>query len=86
MALSEARKRANAKYKAKHPGKQKIYVARSTARKFIKDYASVKDLDELSKLMDARRNELKGQYTKHIFKVWWCATLFLFIIHTNLNI
>lgn len=60
MAVSDAQKRASAKYKAKHKDQQKVYVARSTARKFIKEYATLKDLDELSELISAKRDELKG--------------------------
>lgn len=58
MPLSDARKKANQKWNAKNKDKTKIYVARSQARKFIKSYATIKDLDELLELIDDRRNEL----------------------------
>lgn len=59
LAYSEAGARAVAKYKAKHPGKAKAYQARSYARRFIREFASGEDLDELESLIKERRQKLK---------------------------
>lgn len=59
MAITEAQARATAKYKAKHPDAAKAYQARSYARRYIKRYADNEGLDELEKLIQARREELK---------------------------
>nr|DAR19505.1 MAG TPA: hypothetical protein [Caudoviricetes sp.] len=58
LAHSKAGARAVAKYKAKHPGKAKAYQARSYARRFVREYASVEDLQELESLIKARREEI----------------------------
>ena len=59
MAYSKAGgARAVAKYKAKHPSKAKAYQARSYARRFVREYASTDDLQELESLIKARREEL----------------------------
>lgn len=61
MATSEAQKKALKKYDAKQSTKEKrrVYVARSTAKRFIKDMASPEDLEELSELIKQRRDYLK---------------------------
>lgn len=58
MTITKAQARATAKYKAKHPEKAKAYQARSYARRYIKKYADNDGLDELEKLIKARRKEL----------------------------
>lgn len=58
MATTEAQLRAAKKYQAKHKDKQKIYNYRSTARRFIKEYATAKDIAEFKKLLAQRRREL----------------------------
>lgn len=58
LAYSEAGARAVAKYKAKHQGKAKAYQARSYARRFIREFASGEDLDELESLIKARQEEI----------------------------
>ena len=45
--------------KDNHPDKQRTYVARSTAKRFIKELANLKDLDELTALIQAKRQELQ---------------------------
>lgn len=60
MAITEAQAAATARYKAKHPEKAKAYQARSYARRFLRKYATNSDLDEMEKLIKARREELRG--------------------------
>ena len=59
MKTSKAQLKANKKYKDNNPGKQQLYVARSTAKRFVKELATLKDLDELTVLIQAKRQELK---------------------------
>ncbi len=59
MKTSKAQLKANKKYKDNNPGKQQLYVARSTAKRFIKELASLKDLDDLTQLIEDKRQELK---------------------------
>lgn len=61
MALSEAQKRSNKKWNDKHKDKSKIYVARSTTKRFIKDFANEKDLKDLEKLIAEKRKQLKQE-------------------------
>lgn len=60
MATSKARQRATARYKAKHPEAAKAYQARSYARRYIKQFADNEGLDELERLIQARREQLKS--------------------------
>lgn len=55
----EGQKIAYIKYKAKQPGKAKVYQAHSYARRFIREFASGEDLDELESLIKERRQKLK---------------------------
>ena len=57
--ISEARKGANEKWKAANKDKQKVYRYRSQAKKFIKDFADKKDLQELRILIDEREQQIK---------------------------
>lgn len=57
--LSESRKKANEKWKAKNKEKQRKYQYRSYAKSFVKNMADNDDLDELSALIDERRKQLK---------------------------
>jgi len=61
MAITEAQAKATAKYKAKHPEASKAYQARSYARRYIKQFADSEGLNELEKLIQARREELNKQ-------------------------
>lgn len=59
MALSEAQKKANKKWN-KHNKKRVLYLnARSAARGFIRKRATADDLEELLKLIDERKKQLK---------------------------
>ena len=55
MAITKSQARATAKYKAKHPTKTKAYQAKSYAKRFIREYATSKDLDELERFIRDRR-------------------------------
>lgn len=59
MALSEARRKANHKWNAKNKNKSKVYTLRSNAKRFIKDFASMKDIEQLRSLLNERENKLK---------------------------
>lgn len=61
MALSEAQKRSNKKWNDKHKDKSKIYVARSTAKRFIKDFANEKDLKDLEKTYSRKAKTIKAR-------------------------
>lgn len=53
--VSEAQKRASQRWFEKNRDKQTLYRHRSAAKKFIKDEATDKDLDDLEKLIDERK-------------------------------
>lgn len=53
--LTDARKRANEKWKKANKDKQKIYQYRSSTKKYINEYA---DKDELIKLKEIIENKL----------------------------
>ncbi len=55
---SEAQKRANAKWKSKNKDKQQVYRYRSQAKKFIREFATADDLDDLLLLINERRQQL----------------------------
>lgn len=57
--VSEAQRRASDKWNKANKDKHRVYSLRSTARRFIREYASVEDLDELTNLINERRTELK---------------------------
>lgn len=56
--LSEARIKANKKWDEKNKERKKYIVKRSTAKGFIRDYATDDDLTELLTLISDRRNFL----------------------------
>lgn len=56
--LSEARRKANAKWDEENKERKRYIVKRSTARSFIKNDATTEDLEELQTLIDARSEEL----------------------------
>lgn len=58
MALSDARRRANAKWRQKHKQQSYIYSMRSTSKRFISKYATEQDLDDLQALLDKRKQAL----------------------------
>ena len=58
MALTEAQKRAKAKYREKNKDRENYIGARSAARSFILKKATKEDLEELKKLIEERSEEL----------------------------
>lgn len=54
--LSEARIKANKKWDEKNKERKKYIVKRSTAKGFIRDYATDDDLTELLTLISDRHN------------------------------
>lgn len=56
--LSEARRKANAKWDQENKERKRYIVKKSTARSFIKNDATAEDLDELQALIEARRAEM----------------------------
>lgn len=56
MALTEAQKRAKAKYRQKNKERTNYLNARTTARGFIRNKATKEDLEELEELIKERRN------------------------------
>lgn len=57
---TEAQDRATKKWKEKNRDRQRIYQNRSAARRFIREMASLEDLEELKGLIHTREQELKG--------------------------
>ena len=55
MALTEAQKRAKAKYREKNKDRENYIGARSAARSFISKKATKEDLEELELLIKERR-------------------------------
>ncbi|MBS0977495.1 hypothetical protein [Levilactobacillus brevis] len=58
--LSEARLRANKKWDENNKERKKYIVKRSTAKGFIRDYATLEDILFLRQLLDERESLLKG--------------------------
>ena len=56
---SEAQARATKKYQEKNKEQQRIYRYRSYARKYVRDIATLEDLEELSRMINERIKELK---------------------------
>lgn len=56
--LSEARKRANKKWNDANKDKQRMYAARSQAKKFIREFAQEEDLQLLEEMIVERREVL----------------------------
>lgn len=57
--VSEARKRANEKWNEANKEKMKVYRYRSQAKKFIKDFATKEDLEEMIKIRYEKMNDTK---------------------------
>ncbi|HJF54398.1 MAG TPA: hypothetical protein K8W06_04535 [Limosilactobacillus coleohominis] len=53
---SEAKLKANKKWTEKNKDKQRVYLYRSHAKKFIRDIATEDDLKELRKMIDEKLN------------------------------
>lgn len=58
MALSEAQERAMRNYRKKNPEKTRYNSYKGTAKTFIRNYATLEDLDFLQELMKIRKEEL----------------------------
>ena len=58
--LTDAKKRANEKWKNKNKDKQRVYQYRSSARTYVRKYASLDDLLELQTMIIARIEEKKA--------------------------
>ena len=58
MSLTEAQKRAKAKYREKNKDRENYIGARSAARSFILKKATAEDLEELLELIKERRMNL----------------------------
>ncbi|ABQ83379.1 hypothetical protein [Limosilactobacillus reuteri] len=54
--LSEARRKANKKWNEKNKDKQRVYLYRSHAKKFVREIANEDDLKELRKMIDDKLN------------------------------
>ena len=63
MALSKAQKKANKKWNKHNKGRVLYLNARSAARGFIRKRATTDDLDELLKLINERKKQLKNGNT-----------------------
>ena len=57
--LTDAKKRANKKWKNKNKDKQRVYQYRSSARTYVRKYASLDDLLELQTMISERIEEIK---------------------------
>ncbi|MFO1547027.1 hypothetical protein ABC418_13845 [Lactiplantibacillus plantarum] len=58
VKLSEARERANKKWDDNNKQRKQYINKRSVARNFVKQLATVDDLNELQELLEERRKEL----------------------------
>lgn len=56
--ISEARERANKKWNENNKEHMNYLRSRSSARSFIKNKATLEDLEELEKLIEERRKQL----------------------------
>ncbi|MGU9970908.1 hypothetical protein [Limosilactobacillus fermentum] len=54
MPISDAKKKANRKWNEANKDKQRIYLYRSHAKKYVRDIASEDDLKELRQMIDER--------------------------------
>lgn len=59
MAISEAQKKAKEKYRKKNPEKARYNSYKGTAKTFIRNYATLKDVEELQILLDERKEEIQ---------------------------
>lgn len=61
---TEAQYRATKKWKENNRTRQRIYQNRSAARRFIREMASLEDLEEIKGLIGAREQELLEEKTR----------------------
>lgn len=57
---SEAQKNAVKRYREKNKEKTRIDNYKRTSRLFIKNHASIEDIEELESLISERKNKFKG--------------------------
>lgn len=57
MALTEAQKRAKEKYNEKNREKTRYYSYKATAKSFIRNNATLKDLEEIKTLIEEIKKE-----------------------------
>lgn len=58
--VSEAQKRATQAYREKNREKTRIQSARSSAKTYIRKYATLEGLNELEQLIEERKNSLSN--------------------------
>lgn len=58
MALSEAQERAMKNYRKSNPEKARYNSYKGTAKTFIRNYATLEDLELFQELMKTRKEEL----------------------------
>lgn len=56
--LTEAQERAMRNYRKKNPEKTRYISYKGTAKTFIRNYATLEDLEELKELIQAREENL----------------------------
>ena len=61
MASTEAQKKASREYEKRNKEKTRIQGYKRTARSFIKNHATLEDLEEFEMLIKAKREELGGK-------------------------
>lgn len=57
--MNEAKRQANKRWAENNKDKVKYYRYRTSARCFLKNYATIEDLEELQELMEIRLKSLK---------------------------
>lgn len=57
MALTEAQKRAKEKYNEKNREKTRYYSYKATAKSFIRNNATLEDLEEIKNLIEEIKKE-----------------------------
>ena len=58
MPVSDAQKKANEKWKAANRERQKIYNYKSKAKKFISEFATKEDLEDLEEMIKMRYEKM----------------------------
>lgn len=56
---TKAQRAANEKWKEKNAEKSRIYIYRSTAKRFIKEFADEDDIKDIKELVEEREKFLK---------------------------
>lgn len=58
--LSDAKALANKRWDEKNKDKKKLYRYRSYARKYVREFANLDDLGELTAMIEQRRTEIES--------------------------